>query len=135
MAEKFEYDYKAPTKTEREEIEAIRNSYMPKNKNHDKLKRLRSLDARVKNIPMIIGMTFGVIGILVFGLGMTFALEWNNMIAAVIIGIIGVILMGVAYPLYNVSLKYLKNKYMDEILAITAELLSNNNEQTEENAL
>ena len=44
MGERFEYNYDAPTQQERQEIESIRNQYLPKNRELTKLERLKKLD-------------------------------------------------------------------------------------------
>ena len=55
MGERFEYNYSAPTSEERQEIESIRNQYLPKNEVEIKLETLKKLDNKVKNIPLIFG--------------------------------------------------------------------------------
>ena len=74
MENKFEFTYSAPTETERKEIEFIRNQYQTNNKN-EKLQQLKNLDKKVNNIPTCVAIILGVIGILVFGLGLTMILE------------------------------------------------------------
>ena len=124
MAEKFEYKYSAPTQKERNEINNIRNQYMPKDKTKTKLDRLRYLDNKVNTIPMIYGLTLGLIGVLVFGLGLTFILEWSNIPLGVVLMIIGVGIMAPAYLVYSVVNKRLKSKHSAEILELSEELLS-----------
>lgn len=124
MADKFNYKYNAPTQNEKEEIENILNDYLPKDKKESKIETLRKLDFKVKNIPMIIGLSIGIIGTLVFGLGLTFILEWNNLILGIIISILGLIIICLAYPLYNKIYNNMKNKYKDQIIEISNELLS-----------
>lgn len=124
MEEKFEYKYEAPTLEERKEIDSIRNQYLPKDEKTLKLERIRYLDNKVKNIPMIISLSLGVVGLLCFGLCLTFFLEWTDYkLIGIIPGIIGLILIGVAYPIYSYSSKRLKNKYKEEIIKLSNELL------------
>lgn len=76
MNEKFQYKYYAPTEEERNEINSIKNQYLPKDKALSKLGLLRKLDKRVKSIPTALALSCGIIGILLFGSGLTFFLEW-----------------------------------------------------------
>lgn len=124
MANKFEYKYKAPTQEERQEINNILNDYLPKNENNNKLDYLRKLDFKVKNIPMIVGLNLGIIGTLIFGLGLTCFLEWNLIILGFIFSLLGMIVAVMAYPLYKVIYKRMKNRYSDEIIKISNELLN-----------
>lgn len=124
MANKFEYKYKAPTQEERQEINNILNDYLPKNESNNKLDYLRKLDFKVKNIPMIVGLNLGIIGTLIFGLGLTCFLEWNLIILGFIFSLLGMIVAVMAYPLYKVIYKRMKNKYSDEIIKISNELLN-----------
>ena len=124
MSDKFEYKYSAPTKDERKEIESIRSQYMPKTDRENKLELLRKLDFKVKNIPMILAMTFGIVGALIFGTGMTFFLEWGNLwFCGIPLCLIGIVPIVAAYPIYCKYLKKLKDKYRDQIIELTEELM------------
>jgi len=124
MSDKFEYTYSAPTEQERKEIEHIQNQYKPKEKSSEKLTRLRKLDAKVKNTPIMISIILGVVGILTFGLGLTLILEWQKYVLGVIFSVIGCVPMGIAYFAYNKIHTILKNKYSAEILTLSGELLN-----------
>lgn len=131
MSEKFEYKYEAPTIEERKEIDNIRRQYLPQDKSITKMERLRSLDKRVKSIPQIYGLTLGIVGVLTFGLGLTFFLEWSNLwYIGIPCSIIGIILMSFAYYLHNKVLEKLKAKYGQEIIDLSNELL---NEESKSN--
>ena len=77
MAEKFEYKYNAPTQEERKEIDNILKDYLPEDSKESKINKLRTLDFKVKNYPIIYGLSLGIIGTLVFGTGLTCILEWS----------------------------------------------------------
>ena len=85
---KFRYTYTAPTEEERREIESIRAAYR-KDVRSEKLERLRRLNARVKNAAMSVALTLGVLGLLVFGLGMTMILEWGILAGGVAVSAAG----------------------------------------------
>lgn len=121
---KFEFNYSAPSEQERKEIESIRRQYTTVTETkEDKLFRLRKLNSYVNNSATIIGLVFGVIGLLIFGLGMTMVLEWSLVLWGVIVGAVGVIPMAIAYPVYKAVYKKNKLKYGEEILALSNELL------------
>lgn len=121
---KFEYNYSAPSEEERREIAAIRRQYEEHPASPEgKLVRLRRLDASVRTVSNIVGISLGVIGILLFGLGMTLVLEWSQWLAGVICGACGAVVMLVTYPVYKAVLSHFKKKYGDEILRLSEELL------------
>ncbi|MBQ7798344.1 MAG: hypothetical protein IJ371_04405 [Clostridia bacterium] len=120
----FEYKYVAPTSEERKEIERIRSNYIVKDKSSNKLETLRKLDNKVKNIPVTISITMGIIFTLVFGLGMAMVLEWGLMIGGLIVSCIGLIMMIFTYPLHLKIAKYVKTKYSKEIIKLSEELLN-----------
>ena len=125
MSEKFNYRYTAPTEEERKEIASIRRQYEPKDQTETKIERLRRLDALVKNTPVVWSLCLGVIGTLIFGLGLTMILEWSILLWGIVLMVIGSVPMIIAYPLYRVILTKYKARYSEEILKITEELLSN----------
>lgn len=124
MDNKFKYTYSAPSKEEREEIEDIRKGYLPKEEREEKLETLKKLDKLVKNIPVIYSLSDGIIGVLVFGLGLTMVLEWNMLALGVIVSLLGAFIMSFAYLIYNLMKNKMMSKYKDEILSLSEELLN-----------
>ena len=120
----FEYTYLAPTAEERKEIESIRNSYTTQTKTDSKLVLLRKLDAMVRNVPTICSLVIAIVGLLLFGVGLTLILEFEIMIMGIVIGVIGSIFMIIAYPIFNKITKIMKNKYSEKILNLSEELLN-----------
>lgn len=121
---KFEYTYSAPTEQERREIESIRRQYAdPMTTMEGKLERLRKLDAYVKNSAMCWGLCLGVIGLLIFGLGLAMVLQWSLYVWGVLVAVVGVVPIALAYPAYCYMLKRGKAKYGEEILRLSEELL------------
>ena len=49
--------------------------------------------------------------------------KWNYFIAGVILGVVGAVPMGLAYPIYRKVLKHNKEKHGEEILSLSNELL------------
>ncbi|MGN0804654.1 MAG: hypothetical protein ACI4MS_04650 [Candidatus Coproplasma sp.] len=128
---RFEYSYSAPTEEERREIDSIRNSYQPRSKEISKLDRLRRLDKKVKNTAMAVSLTLGLAGVLIFGLGMSLALEWGYYLAGSLTAVAGCIPMGISYPVYNKVLAHQKKKYGEEILKLSEELLNQTKDDIE----
>lgn len=123
---KFSFTYSAPTSEERKEIENIRNSYLTTcSSSGDKLQQLRKLDRKVKTLPNIISLAFGIVGILIFGLGLSMILEWRLLTFGIIVSIIGIVPIIFAYPIHKFLTKLLKNKYSTQILKLSEELLNN----------
>lgn len=127
MSKQFNFRYTAPTEEERKEIDSIRRQYSPKEKAETKIERLRRLDGLVKNTAIIWSLVLGVIGCLIFGLGLTMILEWNILLWGIFFMVIGSVPMAIAYPIYKLVLNKGKNKYGDEILRLSEELLNQNN--------
>ena len=126
----FNYTYKAPTEDERREIESIRKQYLKSGNDgstEDKLKRIRKLNDRVNGIAMAFSLAAGIIGMLIFGLGFSMVLEWGMIALGIIVAILGIPLIAIAYPLYNLLLKNGKEKYGDEILRLSDEILNESN--------
>ena len=124
MDKKFDYNYTAPTQAERKEIEALRNKYLPKEESEkNALEKLRDLDRKVHSLPTMLGIIFGVIGTLIFGLGMAMILEWNFLIGGALVAIVGLVPLALAYPVYKKTLQKQKEKYSEEILSLSKKLL------------
>ena len=119
----FEYTYSAPTEEEKKQIESIRREYLGEGKTLSPFEKLKKLNAKVKDTATIVALIFGIVGCLVFGLGLTMVLEWQIWIWGVVLMTIGTIPMLIAYPAYNLTLSRGKKKYGKEILELTEELL------------
>lgn len=126
--ETFHYTYSAK---EQEEIKAIRKKYT--SPEEDKMEQLRCLDAAVTQKAVAASLAFGIAGALILGLGMSLAMTdvgdfigvsgGMAMLLGIIIGIIGLVLAGMAYPLYNRIVKKEQEKIAPEIIRLTDELM------------
>ena len=124
MNDKFSYKYIAPTEEERKEIDSIRRQYASQEKEETKLERLRRLDALVKNTAIIWSLVLGVLGTLIFGLGLTMILEWQILPWGIVLMVIGSVPIAIAYPVYKWVLNKYKNRFGEEILRLSEELLN-----------
>ena len=128
--ESFNYTYSAK---EQEEIKAIRKKYAVPEETEDKMAQLRRLDAGVTQKAQVVSLVFGVIGALILGMGMSLAmtdigkiiglLGGMAMLIGILIGIIGIVLVSVAYPIYNSIIKKEREKIAPEIIRLTDELM------------
>lgn len=120
----FNYTYRAPTEEERREIESIKRQYEAPKTEEGKLERLRKLNNYVNGLATAVSLVVGVIGLLIFGLGLAMVLEWSLLIWGILVMVVGIPPIAIAYPLYNKILKRNKEKYGKEILQLSEELLN-----------
>lgn len=123
---RFEFTYKAPTEEERKEIVSIRKQYLTEEKEVSKLDRLRKLNSKVNDTATAISLVVGILGCLVFGLGLTCVLEWGETVLGIILGVIGAVPMALSYYVYRYVLKKNKEKHGAEILRLSEEILNEN---------
>lgn len=92
----------------------------------NKINQLKKLDQKVKTFPQTFALTFGIISSLVFGSGMCFAMKviGNSMLLGIILGLIGILLMSINYPMYKRMLQNRKNKYGSDILRLAQEIVN-----------
>ena len=121
----FEYTYSAE---QQKEIEGIRKKYLPKEE--DKMEQLRKLHAIPNRKARAAALAVGIIGTLIMGAGMSFimteigaALGSLAIALGVFMGIVGMVLVALAYPLYNRVLKNHREKIAPQILSLSDELL------------
>lgn len=106
--------------------EQLANEYAPKDTS--KVVALRKLDTKAKLPAIIFAYTFGIIAALVMGIGMCFSMNVigngtsTMFVLGVIIGIIGLMGMGINYPVYRKMLVKGKQKYAFEIMELAKEI-------------
>ena len=123
--EGFSFTYSAE---QQKEIEAIRNKYLLEEA--DKMKQLRKLHAVPTQKAQAASIAVGVVGALIMGTGMSLAMTDIGaalgslaMILGIAVGLAGMVLVAVAYPLYNRVLNKQRKKIAPEILRLSDELL------------
>ena len=121
----FSYTYSAQ---QQREVEEIRKKYLPKEE--DKMEQLRRLHAIPSQKAQAAAIAVGVVGALILGTGMSLCmtelsgfLGGTAMFVGIPVGIVGIVLVAVAYPLYNRVLIKQREKIAPEILRLTDELL------------
>ena len=126
--ETFKFTYSAK---EQEEIKTIRNKYAVQEKTEDKMEQLRRLDGAVTKKATTVSLVLGIIGALIMGIGMSLVMTEIGaflgtvlaMVVGIGLGVIGIILVCLAYPLYNRTLKKERERIAPEILRLTDELM------------
>lgn len=121
----FEYTYSAQ---QRKEVEAIRKKYLPKEE--DKMEQLRRLHDSATQKATAASIALGTTGALILGAGMSLtmtdlgaALGDMAMVLGILVGLIGMVMVALAYPAYNRVLKKERARIAPEILRLTEELL------------
>lgn len=128
--ETFQYTYSAQ---EQAEIKAIREKYEAPSQTEDKMAQLRRLDAAVTQKASAVSFVLGVIGALILGLGMSLAMtelgttlglqsSWS-MGLGILIGLVGMVLVALAYPFYNRIVRKEREKIAPDIIRLTDELM------------
>lgn len=110
---------------ELKKVEKIKNYYVEKEVT--KYDELKNLDKKVRKGANIFSYIFGVIGSLVLGFGMCIAMEVileGNMVIGIIIGLVGILMVCVNYTLYKKIVNKNKNKYREQIIDLSNELLN-----------
>lgn len=106
--------------------EQLANEYAPKDTS--KVVALRKLDTKAKLPATVFTYSFGIAAALVFGTGMCLAMgqigskSAGSFVLGILIGVLGMVGMGVNYPLYRRMLKRGKAKYAFEIMELAKEI-------------
>ena len=123
--ESFHFTYSA---VQQQEVEDIRKKYLPKEE--DKMEQLRKLHGIPTQKAQAASLAVGIIGALIMGTGMSLAMTEIGaalgslaMVIGILVGIVGMMLVALAYPLYNRVLKKQREKIAPEILRLSDELL------------
>lgn len=115
----FTYTYSAK---QQDEIKRIRQKYLPREE--DKMEQLRRLDNSATQSGTAISLAVGILSALIMGTGMSLVMVWPSyMVPGIVIGIVGMIGVGLAFPLYQRIIKKQREKLAPEIKRLSDELL------------
>lgn len=110
-------------------VQKIRTQYTEKE--HTQLDELKALDAKVKRPANVFAYIFGGIGAIVMGSGMslvmtdistTLGIE-NPQIPGIVIGIVGMGMAIINYPVYKKMLASRRKKYADQVIALSNKIM------------
>ena len=111
-------------------VEKIRTKYVEKK--DSSLDELRKLDRKVKAPAEVFAYIFGSISALIMGAGMSLVMtDVANMLGlgdmtvpGIAVGVVGMVLAIVNYPIYKGILNSRKKKYSEQVIALSNKILS-----------
>ena len=110
-------------------VQKIRTQYTEKE--NTQLDALKKLDVKVKKPANVFAYIFGSIAAIIMGSGMSLVMTdisetvgiENPMLYGVVIGVIGMLMAIINYPIYKKILGYRRKKYADEIIALSDKIM------------
>lgn len=113
-------------------VQKIRTQYTEKE--HTQLDELKELDKKVKRPANVFVYIFGSVGAIIMGSGMSLVMTEigsmigveNGMIPGIVVGVLGLIMVIINYPIYKGILCSRREKYADEIIALSDEIMQEN---------
>ena len=110
-------------------VQKIRTQYTEKQ--HTELDELKALDAKVKKPANVFGYVWGSVSAIIIGAGMSLVMTdvgsvvglADAMIPGIIVGIVGMGMALLTYPMYKGILNARKKKYAPRILALSEQLM------------
>lgn len=106
-------------------VQKIRTQYTEKE--HTQLDALKALDRKVKKPATVFAYVFGVISAIIMGAGMSLVMTdigaalgmTETMVPGVVIGVVGLFLAIINYPIYNKILSSRRKKYAGRIIELS----------------
>ena len=112
--------------------EKIVSEYSENSKPESKVSALKKLDQKVKRPAEIFAYTYGIIGSLILGTGMSLAMNVignfeGQMIVGIVVGLVGIFMMATNHIFYKKILAKGKKKYAFEIVELAKEIVNEEN--------
>jgi len=112
-------------------VQKIRTQYTERQATE--LDALRELDAKVKRPANIFAYIFGSISAIIMGAGMSLVMTdigatvgvAEPMLPGIVIGIVGMAMALINYPVYKGNLTSRKKKYADQIIKLSDKIMGN----------
>ena len=106
-------------------VQKIRSQYTENE--HTELDALKALDAKVKKPAKVFGYTYGSIGTIVMGSGMSLVMTnigamlgmTETLIPGIAVGVAGLAMVLTTYPIYKKILNSRKKKYAHQIMELS----------------
>lgn len=110
-------------------VQKIRTQYTEKE--HTELDALMELDCKVKRPANVFAYIFGCVGAIVMGTGMSLVMTdigtqlgmTESMVPGIVVGVIGLALAVINYPMHKKILGARRKKFADKIIALSDELM------------
>ena len=111
-------------------VEKIRTKYVEKK--DSSLDELRKLDKKVKTPAEVFAYIFGSVSALIMGTGMSLVMTdvatmlglGDMTIPGIAVGVVGMVLAIINYPIYKGILNSRKKKYSEQVIALSNKILS-----------
>lgn len=93
---------------------------------------LKKLDSKVKRPANMFAYIFGSISAIIMGAGMSLVMTdigeivgiANSMVSGIVIGVVGMLMAAINYPVYKRFLGSRRKKYADKIIALSDKIMS-----------
>ena len=126
MENNFHYAYNAE---ENQEAMNLRQKYLPQEQTD--LQKLKALDAKVKRAPSTFAYIYGSISAIVMGAGMSLVMTdiaekiglGDAMFTGIVIGVVGMLMALIYYPIHEAIMSVRKKKYAPEIFALSEKIM------------
>ena len=110
-------------------VQKIRTQYTERE--HTQLDELKKLDTKVKKPAKIFAYLFGSAGALIMGVGMSLTMTdigsaigiESTLTPGIVIGLAGIFMAAINYPVYKSMLNNRRKKYADKIIAISDSII------------
>ena len=110
-------------------VQKIRSQYTERE--HTELDALKALDAKAKKPDKVFGYTYGSIGTIVMGAGMSLVMTdigamlgmTDTLLPGIVIGIVGLVMVLTTYPIYKRILNSRKKKYASKIMELSDRIM------------
>ena len=110
-------------------VEKIRSQYTEQE--HTELEELKALDTKVKKPAKVFGYTYGSIGAIIMGAGMSLILTdigtkiglTATLVPGIAVGVAGLAMSCTTYPIYKKILNSRKKKYADRIMELSDRIM------------
>ena len=112
-------------------VKKIRTQYTEKE--NTQLDELKKLDAKVKRPANVFAYVFGSISAIIMGSGMSLVMTdignilgmEETMVPGIVIGVVGMLMAIVNYPVYKGMLASRRAKYAEQIIKLSDEIINN----------
>ena len=110
-------------------VQKIRTQYTEKE--HTALDALKELDTKVKRPANVFAYVFGSVSAIIMGSGMSLVMTdiaetvgiENPMLYGIVIGVVGMFMAIINYPIYKSILGSRRQKYADKIIALSDKIM------------
>ncbi|MGN0317738.1 MAG: hypothetical protein ACI4E1_07340 [Lachnospira sp.] len=111
-------------------VQKIRTQYTEKE--HTQIDALKELDVKVKRPANVFAYILGSVGAIVMGSGMSLVMTDigstvgidNPMIPGIAVGIVGMVIAIINYPIFKGILSSRRKKYSDRIISLSDEIMN-----------